>query len=341
VTRDYQSRGYIGGAPITSTISGSIGTGDSSFAFSAGGGTGFPTTNFWAILDPLNASAEKVLVGSRSGDNCTGVIRGVDGTTAKTHTNCSIIHCGAAQDFVEANAMAAALTTKGDSLWKGGTLSVAPARLAAGTDQQIVRYLAANSLGVETTFKGSIPIFSTTGARDAAIPSPSAGQACYVDDGTATEGLQFYNGTSWRPVSWNAAWGVVAQASSTSDQSGITTTTDITFTTSNNTWTGVAGRLYEIVMTIRPGQVTTAGTQEIFIQTGVSGAGTSLQDSISNGTVAAGNIGQTQHVAYHTGSGALSAHARATTTAGTMLIQNSSVKGWFVIKDIGPIGAPA
>src|SRR4029077_20658026 len=101
---------------------------------------------------------------------------------------------GTAQDFTEANAVAAALTTKGDSLWKGGTASVAPARLAAGGDQQIVRYKAANSLGVETTWLGSQPVF----ASNASVTSPSQGQGFYQSNSTAADGPYWYDGANWR-----------------------------------------------------------------------------------------------------------------------------------------------
>lgn len=335
MTRDYQSRGYIGGAPITSTISGSIGTGDPTFAFNTGGGTGFPTTNFWAVLDPDNASAEKVLIGSRSGDNCTGVVRGVDGTTAKAHTNCKIIHTGAAQDFTEANAIASALTTKGDSLWKGGTLSVAPARLAAGTDQQVVRFLAANALGVETTHKGSLPIFTTTGARDAAIAAPSAGQGNYQDTGDVAEGPWFYNGTNWR-LPWNLPWGVVGTATGTTSQSGITTVTDLT--SLSVTFTAVTGRRYRTLVFLPfVVQSTNAATVSVLI---ADGSNTQLQASAEK-FGASDFRSLSASVVETISAGSVTRKARISASAasvGTTL--GATTPAYILVEDVGPSGNP-
>lgn len=338
MARDYQTRGFVGGA-VASTLSGSIGTGDTTMAFTTGGGTGYPTTNWQAVLDEGTASEEKIIVGSRSGDNLTGVVRGLDNTTAKTHTNPTIKHCSFAQDFIEANAVAAALTTKGDIFVKGNTSSVAPARLAVGTvNGQVLTVDSAQSLGLKYTTLGVVPVYTSTGARDTAIPSPSAGQAVYLDLGTSAEGLYFYNGTSWRVSSWAEPWGLLASPSSTSDQTGISALADITFATA--TWTAVSGRLYEIVLSVKTLQVTSTGSQAMQIQTGASGSGTVLatQDSIS---VPAGNTGSPNLVAYQTGSGSVSVHARIGTTAGTVTVQNGTVKGWFTVKDIGPTGNPA
>lgn len=46
------------------------------------------------------------------------------------------------------------------------------------------------------------PIFSTTSARAAAIPSPTAGQECFV---TATGEKYIYNGSSWVGMVWRRA----------------------------------------------------------------------------------------------------------------------------------------
>lgn len=340
MSRDYQTRGFVGGA-LTSSLTGSIGTGDSSMTFTTGGGTGYPTANFPAVLDAGTASEEKILCGARSGDNLTGVLRAQDGTTAKTHTNPTITHVAFAQDFTEANAVAAALTTKGDSLWKGGTLSVAPARLAAGSDQQVIRYLAANSLGVETTWKGSIPIFADTTARDAAIASPSAGQACYLDTGASTEGLYFYNGTSWRQTAWNAPWGaIIAPALRTTAQTAIGTSfTDLTGVTLSPT--AVGNRYWKISAHVRFLQNTGAGLPEIQIQTGASGAGT-VVGSAGETAGAASFVTLDPFTIVTPSAGSAPYHVRAKTSANTTDTESSATEpAVFLIEDIGPSGAPA
>lgn len=199
--------------------------------------------------------------------------------------------------------------------------------------------MTAALLGRNLRWRNGLPVFASTTERDAIfLTAARAGDACYVDDGTSAEGLQVHNGVSWRPGFWNAPWGVVAQASSTSDQTGISALADITFATA--TWTAVAGRLYRVTLSVRLVQVTSVGTQEVQIQTGASGAGTILSDSVAV-SVPVGFAGIGTHVTYQTASGSTSVHARANTSAGTVTVQNSVMKGWFVVEDAGPIGGPA
>lgn len=336
MARDYQIRGFTGGAPATSTLSGSIGTGDTTFSFNSGGGTGFPTANFPVVFDALNGSLEKMLVGARSGDNCTGVVRAQDNTTAKAHSSgASILHCGFAQDFTENNAVAAALTTKGDSLWKGGTLSVAPARLAAGADQQIVRYLAANALGVETTHKGSIPIFASTAARDAAIAAPSGGQADYEDTGDVLEGPWFYNGTSWRRP-WNMPWGIMGTGQATANQTGITAATNITNVTTS--FTAVTGRRYKTHVFLPFVTQNTSAATVLFI----IADGANVQSQAATIKINASDFQPLAVMMVETiAAGAVTRKARISTSAGTIDINSSAgAPSLIVVEDIGPSGAP-
>lgn len=185
----------------------------------------------------------------------------------------------------------------------------------------------------------SIPQFTSTGTRDAAITSPVQGMVCYVKAGDGTEGLYTYNGVAWRPgPGWNAPWGLVASASSTSDQTAISAEADITFATA--TWTAVTNRLYRITLTVLPSQVSSTGNQVLLIKTGSSGAGTLLGD-VQTPSVTAGNSGAANVVTFQTGTGSISVHARASCTAGTITVANSSAKGWFIVEDVGPNGAPA
>jgi hypothetical protein len=342
VTADYAIRNYSGAAVKTYLTTGMT-TGDT--ATTINDPTGWPSSAFWALFDVATVNEELVYVATRSGSNLTGIVRNITGAGAKSHqagTSTFAWHSGAFQDFVEANAIAAALTTKGDSLWKGGTASVAPARLAAGTDQQIIRYKAANSLGVETTHLGSIPVFATTGARDAAIPSPSGGQACYVDDGTSAEGLQFYNGTAWRQVSWNQPWGVLtAPVSITSAQTGIGTgLTDLTSLVTGSV-TAVGNRYWRISFRCSVSQQTSAGLVEITINTGASGAGTQLQSS-QNQLAATTTGAISDYVITTPAAGATQYHLRGHTSANTFDRNGSATQpASIVLEDLGPQGAPA
>lgn len=340
MTRDYQSRGFIGGAPTTSTLSGSIGTGDTTFSFATGGGTGFPTTNFWALLDGSTANAEKVLIGSRSGDNCTGVVRGVDGTTAKTHTNPTIIHTGAAQDFTEANAIASALTTAGDILVKGGTLSVAPQRLAVGaTNGQVLTVDSAQAVKLKYTTLGVAPVVADTTARDALIPSPSSGQAIYLDTGASTEGPYWYNGSAWR-LPWSMGWGRIAGALATSNQGSITTVVDLTSLTV--TFTAVANRIYEIT-----GEVTMASTIATDVVAVVIADGSNTQVQKRSAAIGIANVGASASASVEVtpSAGSVTYKLRGLRDSGTgtvTAVALANQPNLIRVKDIGPAaGAPA
>lgn len=137
---------------------------------------------------------------------------------------------------------------------------------------------------------------------------------------------------------WNMPWGVVAQQSSTSNQASITSSADINFT-QNTAWTAVTNRLYRITVDVLMSQITSTGTQTLDIETGGTGAGTILA-LLTQASVAASGFGDGNVIAYHTGSGSVSVHARAATSAGSLTIGNATVKGWIVVEDVGPTAAP-
>jgi hypothetical protein len=84
------------------------------------------------VIDPGLVTEEKVLVGSRSGSSLSSLTRGVDGTTASSHSaGATCYPVFTATDADQANAVAAALTTKGDLLVTSGS---ALNRLAVGTN---------------------------------------------------------------------------------------------------------------------------------------------------------------------------------------------------------------
>jgi hypothetical protein len=145
--------------------------------------------------------------------------------------------------------------------------------------------------------------------------------------------LEALGAARWGSVNPNTAWGRVASVSATSNQTGITSTPTDTFATAS--WTGVAGRLYRITLTARLVQVTSTGSQVVDILTGASGAGTLLNRN-TDFSISAGFAGIGTLVAFHTGTGALSAHVQASTSAGTITVDNVNQKGWFVVEDAGP-----
>jgi hypothetical protein len=115
------------------------------------------------VIDPGLSTEEKVLVGSRSGSSLSSITRGVDGTTSASHSaGATCYPVFTATDADQANAVAAALTTKGDLLVTTGS---ALNRLAVGGNGSIlnadstaangVAWLAAGTAGYVLTSAGA------------------------------------------------------------------------------------------------------------------------------------------------------------------------------------------
>ena len=134
-------RSYAGAAPAC-TLTNAITSGDTS-ALLTGDVTNWNSTSggsFFMVIDPGLSTEEKVLVGSRSGSSLSSITRGQDGTTATSHSaGATCYPVFTATDADQANAVAAALTTKGDLLVTTGS---ALNRLAVGSNGTV---LAADS----------------------------------------------------------------------------------------------------------------------------------------------------------------------------------------------------
>ena len=130
----YANRRSYSGASATCTLTSSITSGDTT-ATLTGTTTAWPATaggSFFMVIDPGLSTEEKVLVGARSGGSLSTITRGVDGTTAASHAaGATCYPVFTAVDADQANAVAAALTTKGDILATDGS---ALNRLAVGTN---------------------------------------------------------------------------------------------------------------------------------------------------------------------------------------------------------------
>jgi hypothetical protein len=130
----YATRRSYSGASAACTLTSSITSGDTT-ATLTGTTTAWPATAsgaFYMVIDPGLSTEEKVLVGARSGGSLSTITRGVDGTTAASHAaGATCYPVFTAVDADQANAVASALTTKGDVLGTdGSTLN----RLAVGTN---------------------------------------------------------------------------------------------------------------------------------------------------------------------------------------------------------------
>ena len=93
--------------------------------------------------------------------------------------------------------------------------------------------------------------FAGTAARSSAIATPTDGMVTYRQD---IDALEAYNGTAWLPVNRS----IVSYVLDTSASLTLTTSTETEFTGSF-AFTPVAGRLYEVTVTIGSIQKTTGG----------------------------------------------------------------------------------
>ena len=146
-------RSYAGAAPAC-TLTNAITSGDTS-ALLTGDVTNWNNTAngaFYMVIDPGLSTEEKVLVGSRSGSSLSSITRGVDGTTAASHNaGATCYPVFTAVDADQANAVAAALTTKGDLLATDGS---ALNRLGVGTNDYA---LLADSSATNGVAWGQVP----------------------------------------------------------------------------------------------------------------------------------------------------------------------------------------
>jgi len=144
----YTRRKYAVGAAAT-TITGNLTAGSTSITIAAY--TGWPNGSdpFYVVVSPGTASEEKVLV-TRTGSTDTTLnvtTRGVDGTTAASHTSGAAIYpVFTATDADEANAVASTLTTKGDLLVHTGS---AHARQGVGANNTLLVADSAQTNGVK------------------------------------------------------------------------------------------------------------------------------------------------------------------------------------------------
>lgn len=141
-------RSYAGAAPAC-TLTNSITSADTS-ALLTGDVTNWNNTAsgpFFMVIDPGLVTEEKVLVGARSGSSLSSLTRGVDGTTAASHSaGATCYPVFTATDADQANKIASTLTTKGDILATDGSVLN---RLAVGTNDYVLTADSAATNGVK------------------------------------------------------------------------------------------------------------------------------------------------------------------------------------------------
>ena len=131
-------RSYAGAAPAC-TLTNAITNADTS-ALLTGTVTAWNSTAtgpFFMVIDPGLVTEEKVLVGSRTGSSLSSMTRGVDGTTASSHSaGATCYPVFTATDADEANTLASTMTTRGDLLTMGSGPTVA--RIAIGASGYVL-----------------------------------------------------------------------------------------------------------------------------------------------------------------------------------------------------------
>ena len=131
-------RSYVGAAPAC-TLTNSITAGDTSALLTGTVTAWNDTANgpFFMVIDPGLVTEEKVLVGSRTGSSLASMTRGVDGTTAASHSaGATCYPVFTATDANEANEFTSTMTTRGDLLTINS--SVNPARIAIGANGYVL-----------------------------------------------------------------------------------------------------------------------------------------------------------------------------------------------------------
>lgn len=138
----YANKRSYAGAAAACTLTSSIASGDTSLTLT-GTVSGWPNTadgSFHMVIDPGLSTEEKILVGSRSTGSLSSITRGVDGTSAASHSaGATCYPVFTATDADQANKIVSTLTTKGDILATDGS---ALNRLAVGANGTV---LAADS----------------------------------------------------------------------------------------------------------------------------------------------------------------------------------------------------
>jgi putative SOS response-associated peptidase YedK len=151
-----------------------------------------------------------------------------------------------------------------------------------------------------------------------------------------TDSMFVKNAQRFQPGYWNQPWGVMGFITKTTNQTGITTQTDITGVTL--TFTAAANRRYKVSLYCRAQQITSPSNNEVYITTAANAL---LQVSSYNH---AANDFVTHHavVILSPAAGSVTYKARAATGAGTSsILCDATYPLDFWIEDIGPNGAPA
>lgn len=315
-----------GGIPA-SALAANITAGATSLTLTTGDGANWPTTfPYDIIVNRASAtSRERITVGGKTSDTLNTLTRGIDGTTGQAHNLGDSVEIAVAGSYLDELGQLLG-GAAGDLYYYDGT---ALQKLAKSTAEKILKQGAS----APTWSWGSLPIFASTGARTTANAAPADGDASYLNAGDATEGPEFYNGTSWRKP-WNMPWGVLGVATTTTAQTGISTIVDLTSLTI--TFTAVTGRRYKYSGQVSVKQQTAAAIVDLVLTT--TTPTTVIQTTAQ---MAAANQNTMTFTGYETiSAGSVTRKLRLQTSAGTVDAQTGNIASFYIVEDIGPSGNP-
>ncbi len=184
--------------------------------------------------------------------------------------------------------------------------------------------------------------FATTTARDTAITAPEDGMVAYIGSNDANEGLYTYNGSAWRKgPGWNAPWGILGVATTTTETSG-SSLTDVGLSITTATIPANRRLLWTVSGHYRFQSVNDTGA--FAIHTGSSG-GSAIQTA--NFLPINANDPQSisfSHIETTSSTAALTRRVTLIRSGGTSgvvrFFADATRIGTFVCQDIGPSGAP-
>lgn len=242
------------GAAAPTTLNGLMGSGDTTFNLTSG--TNYPDGSigpFYIVVDPGKASEEKILCATRSGTTVTVQSRGVDGTSATSHSSGAVVQHGFTAVEADDDNDHVYTTTRDDHS----------------------QYLLTTGARTVTGLTGA-----TAGGRFAGFSSttgpPTTGTFQVGDVVIATNGAIWRCATAGSPGAWNGTVNVLANVT-TNGAGGFALTFPYTFAAAPNVvCTGMTAAFPNdgaVIITLLPANTTTTGFQGI-VSIGPSANGT-------------------------------------------------------------------
>lgn len=165
MANEYIRKEWDGGV-VRTTLNGAINAGAVTITLTDGSSFPSGVNPFVIVIDRGQATEEKVLVNTRTGNSLAVLQRGYDGSSAQSHsTGAYVEHALDAYTVNQANAMATTMTTQGDIIYKTVTGdNVSFGRLGLGTS------------GYPLVATGTAPAYQQVGSTGIANDAVVAGK---------------------------------------------------------------------------------------------------------------------------------------------------------------------